>query len=57
LRAIIKGPYSEEIHLDEYRTVLLFAAGIGIASQLPYLRQLFENFHNYNAKAKKIALF
>ncbi|CZR58393.1 uncharacterized protein PAC_08285 [Phialocephala subalpina] len=57
LRAIIEGPYGKEIHLDEYGTVLLFATGIGIAGQLPYMRQLLENFHNYDAKARRIALF
>jgi hypothetical protein len=36
---------------------LLFATGIGIAGQLPYLRQLLENFHNFDAKARRIALF
>ena len=50
-------PYGKEIHLDEYGTVLLFATGIGIAGQLPYVRQLLENFHNYDAKARRIALF
>jgi len=57
LRAIIKGPYGKEIHLDKYGTVLLFATGIGIASQRPYVRQLLENFHNYDAKARRIVLF
>ncbi|KAN0103431.1 hypothetical protein V8E51_011744, partial [Hyaloscypha variabilis] len=57
LRAIVEGPYGKEIHLDEYGTVLLFATGIGIAGQLPYVKQLLENFHNYDAKARRIALF
>ena len=57
LRAIVEGPYGKEIHLDEYGTALLFATDIGIASQLPYARQLLENFHNYDAKARRIALF
>ncbi|KAH8748345.1 hypothetical protein BGZ57DRAFT_739465, partial [Hyaloscypha finlandica] len=45
LRAIVEGPYGKEIHLDEYGIVLLFATGIGIAGQLPYVKQLLENFH------------
>ncbi|KAH8589104.1 hypothetical protein B0O99DRAFT_468463, partial [Bisporella sp. PMI_857] len=40
LSAIVEGPYGKEIHLDEYGTVLLFATGIGIAGQLPYVKQL-----------------
>jgi NAD(P)H-flavin reductase len=57
LRAIVEGPYGKEIRLDEYGTVLLFATGISIAGQLPYVKQLLENFHNYDAKARRIALF
>jgi NAD(P)H-flavin reductase len=57
LRAIVKGPYGKEIHLDEYGTVLLFVTGISIAGQLPYVKQLLKNFHNYDVKARRIVLF
>lgn len=57
VRAIIEGPFGNEIHLDDYGTVLLFATGIGIAGQLLYVRQLLENFHNHDAKARRVALF
>ena len=29
-RALVKGPYGKEIHLNQYGTVLLFAMSIGI---------------------------
>jgi len=37
MRAVIKGLYRNELNLELYRTVLLFAIGIGIAGQLPYI--------------------
>lgn len=35
MRAIVEGPYGEELDLESYDTVLLFATGMGIAGQLP----------------------
>jgi predicted ferric reductase len=57
LGALVEGPFGNTIPLDEYGTILLFATGIGIASQLPYIKQLLERFHDWDIKAGKIALF
>jgi predicted ferric reductase len=57
MRAIVEGPYGRELHLELYGTVLLFATGIGIAGQLPYVTQLLEGYHNYEVKGRRIALF
>jgi predicted ferric reductase len=57
MRAFIEGPYGKELHLDTYGTVLLFATGIGIAGQLPYITQLLEGYDRSDVKARRIALF
>ncbi|KAM0132883.1 hypothetical protein ACHAP3_006172 [Botrytis cinerea] len=57
MRAIVEGPCGRELHLESYGTVLLFATGIGIAGQLPYVTQLLEGYHNYEVKGRRIALF
>lgn len=57
MRAIVEGPYGRELHLESYGTVLLFATGIGIAGQLPYVTQLLEGYHNCEVKGRRIALF
>ncbi|PVH68769.1 hypothetical protein DL98DRAFT_205439 [Cadophora sp. DSE1049] len=57
MRAIVEGPCGRELHLESYGTVLLFATGIGIAGQLPYVTQLLEGYHNYEVKGSRIALF
>jgi predicted ferric reductase len=57
MRAVIEGPYGKELDLESYGTVLLFATGIGIAGQLPYVTQLLEGYHNCEVKTRRIALF
>jgi NAD(P)H-flavin reductase len=55
--AAVEGPYGKQLHLDDYGTVLLMATGIGISSQLPYVSQLLEGYHNCEVRTKKIALY
>jgi predicted ferric reductase len=57
MRAIIEGPYGNVLDLKSYGTVLLFATGIGIAGQLPYVTRLLEGYHNCEVKTRRIALF
>ncbi|GAB1319498.1 hypothetical protein MFIFM68171_09708 [Madurella fahalii] len=57
LATVLEGPYGKELSLDSYGTVLLFATGIGIAGQLPYVAQLLSGHHNYEVKTRRIALF
>jgi hypothetical protein len=57
LKAIIEGPYGNKLNLESYDTVLLFATGIGIAAQLPYVRQLLQQHYAWVAKTRRIALF
>ncbi|PKX91411.1 ferric reductase family protein [Aspergillus novofumigatus IBT 16806] len=39
----IDGPYGERIDLSSYNNVLLVASGIGIAAQIPYIRELLNH--------------
>lgn len=57
LRSLVEGPYGCKTPLDEYGTVLLFATGIGIAGQLPYIKQFLQGFHDWDVKARRIALY
>lgn len=36
------GPYGQDLHLEQYETVMLAAKGIGIAGVLPYARHLLQ---------------
>ncbi|KAI0191355.1 hypothetical protein F4808DRAFT_476139 [Astrocystis sublimbata] len=56
-RALIEGPYGRSLLLGEYGTVLLLATGVGIAGQLPYVKELLELYQDCQAKTRRIALF
>lgn len=56
-RAFIEGPYGKPVALGQYGTVLLFATGVGITGQLPYVKELLELYHQCRAKTRRIALF
>jgi predicted ferric reductase len=55
--AILEGPYGKELRLDSYGTVILFATGIGIAGQLPYIAQLLKGYGECKVKTRKIEVF
>lgn len=57
MRAIVEGPYGKELDLESYDTVLLFATGMGIAGQLPYVTQLLERYQSSGVTNRRIALF
>lgn len=57
LTALIEGPYGKELKLESYRTVILFATGIGVAGQIPYVTQILEAYQNGEAETQRIALF
>jgi NAD(P)H-flavin reductase len=57
MRAIVEGLYGKELDLESYDTVLLFATGIGIAGQLPYVTQLLEQYQSGGVTNQRIALF
>ncbi|KAI0525815.1 hypothetical protein F5B22DRAFT_254985 [Xylaria bambusicola] len=56
-RALIEGPYGKSLSLGEYGTVLLLATGVGIAGQLPYVKELLELYQDCQAKTRRVALF
>lgn len=55
MKAVVDGPYGKELNLGLFGTVLLFATGIGIAAQLPYVAQLLAEYQEN--ETRRIALF
>ena len=56
LKAWIDGPYGEELNVADYGDVLMFASGIGVAAQMPYLKTILASYNNYRACTKNILL-
>ncbi|CRK11329.1 hypothetical protein BN1708_010134, partial [Verticillium longisporum] len=56
-RAFIDGPYGQDMNLDAYDNVVLFATGIGIAGQLSHVAQLLRSYYDCGVKTKRVTLF
>ncbi|KAJ0414791.1 ferric-chelate reductase [Aspergillus carlsbadensis] len=59
LAACIDGPYGGGIStnsMESYGTVLLFAAGIGITHQMPFIRHLVHGYANGIAAVRRLVL-
>lgn len=57
VRTIIEGPYGLYEDLRAYGTVLMIATGLGVASQLPYIKHILDGHMNREARTQKISLF
>lgn len=56
LRAFAEGPYGAHRPLHSYGTVLLFAGGVGITHQLPYVRDLVAGRATGRVAVRRICL-
>jgi hypothetical protein len=56
LPALIEGPYGGLHSLSSYGTVLLFAGGVGITHQLPYIRHLVTGFSSNTVATRRLTL-
>ncbi|KAH8749129.1 hypothetical protein F5883DRAFT_695428 [Diaporthe sp. PMI_573] len=55
MKTVMTGPFGQEMDLGLFGTVLLFATGISIAAQLPYVSQLLTDYQA--DETRRIALF
>lgn len=52
----IDGPYGQAIDTSRYRTIVLFATGIGIAAQLSVLKQAFYDYARGKNLVRRISV-
>lgn len=52
----IEGPYGLQHNLGEYGTVIMFASGFGIASHVPYIKDLVRRYRLFEIKTRDIVL-
>jgi NAD(P)H-flavin reductase len=55
-RAWLSGPHGSGAPVGEYGSVLMIATGIGIAAQLPYLKELISGFNYCQVRTRRIHL-
>ena len=56
LRSWIDGPYGQTKDVGNFGSVLMFASGIGIAAQIPYLKELIRGYKECTVRTKRILL-
>ncbi len=56
VNAFVEGPYGGSQNLSSYGTVLLFAGGIGITHQVPFIRQLVAGFADGTMATRRVLL-
>ena len=54
--AYFSGPHGRTIVVDKYGSVLLIATGMGIAAQIPYLKELIQRYNSGQARTRKVTL-
>ena len=56
LRAWVDGPYGKGEEPGEYGSVMMFASGIGIAAQVPYVKELLNDIQGFKVRTRSILL-
>lgn len=55
-RCLVEGPYGDQHTMHSYGTAMLFAGGVGITHQVPYVRDLVIGFANGTVATRKLVL-
>ena len=56
LKCWVDGPYGQIKDFGQYGNILMFASGIGIATCMPYLKELIRGYREYKVRTKSILL-
>lgn len=54
--AWFSGPHGLTMNLGDYGTVTMVATGLGIAAQLPYLKELIKGYNDCNVRTRRVQL-
>ena len=56
LKFWIDGPYGSREDFGDYGSVILFATGPGIAAQIPFAKQILEEYKNFDVRTRRLYL-
>lgn len=51
--AWFSGPHGRPMDLGQYGSVIMFATGLGIAAQLPHLKDLIKGYSNASVRTRR----
>ena len=52
----LDGPYGSPVNFGDYGSVILFATGAGIASQIPYAKALIDGYMKLEVRTRRVIL-
>ena len=55
-KAWIDGPYGQIEEVGDFGSVLMFASGIGIAAQVPYIKEVIRGYKEHRVRTKSILI-
>lgn len=56
IRVMVDGPYGVPVPTEQYGTIVLFASGIGIAAQLPFIKQALQDIEACRTSLRRVSL-
>ena len=56
LKSWVDGPYGQLNDIGDYGSVIMFASGIGIATQVAYIKELLKGLGEYRVRTRSILL-
>ena len=54
--ACFSGPHGQAANISDYGSALLVATGIGIATQLSYVKELIQGYNSGEARTRRVHL-
>ncbi|PGG99139.1 hypothetical protein AJ80_09403 [Polytolypa hystricis UAMH7299] len=54
--ACVDGPYGDTIDLSPYGSVVMFATGIGIAAQIPFIKEIVESRLRWESPTRRLSV-
>jgi len=56
MKSWIEGPYGQIKDIGDYGSILIFASGISIAAQVPYIKEIVRGYRESRVRTKSYLL-
>ncbi len=56
MKSWVEGPYGQIKDIGDYGSIVMFASGIGIAAQVPYIKEIVRGYRESRVRTKSVLL-
>ncbi|KAL9040255.1 MAG: hypothetical protein Q9214_004560, partial [Letrouitia sp. 1 TL-2023] len=56
LKVWVDGPYRSWSDFGDFGSIIMFASGIGIAAQVPHIKEILRDYKNHSVRTRSITL-